>query len=124
MNNATLIITVNFVFLIIAYVLFYLSIAMEGVKNMEVKKSRYEINARVNYDGAPDFSDDIERDICEGYVYAESESAAIEQGINSLIGNIRANGYDAETDGENVAVYDEDGELVETYYDFSATLIK
>ena len=85
---------------------------------------RYELNARINYDGAPDFTDEVERGICEGDVYAESEAAAIEAGINSLIGNIKANGFRAESDGESVAVYNEDDELVETYYDFSVTQIK
>ena len=91
---------------------------------METKKKRYELNARVNYDGAPDFTDGVERDVCEGYIYAKNESAAIETGIKSLVGNIEANGYVAESDGENVAVYNEDGELIETYYDFFVTEIK
>lgn len=93
-------------------------------KEKKTMNKRYELNARINYDGAPDFTDEVERGICEGDVYAESEAAAIEAGINSLIGNIKANGFRAESDGESVAVYNEDDELVETYYDFSVTQIK
>ena len=85
---------------------------------------RYELNARINYDGVPDFTDEVERDILKGYIYSRTEGEAIEKGIQTLTENITANGYEAEYDGESVSVRDENGEIVETYYDFSVKEVK
>ena len=110
--------------LIITYTELFNYMDISKKKEKKTMNKRYELNARVNYDGAPDFSDRVERDLVEGYVYADSEAGAIETGIKSLVGNIEASGFNVESDGESLSVYNEDGEHIATYYDFSMTEIK